>query len=38
MLKARLGEHVACRTVVCAGLLEPQWHVEVEAIAASTSP
>lgn len=38
ILKARLGEHVACRTVVCTGLLEPQWLVEVEAIAASTTP
>ncbi len=34
MLKRRLGAHHAARTVVCAGLLEPDWLVEIEAIAA----
>jgi 2-iminobutanoate/2-iminopropanoate deaminase len=37
-LKARLGAHAAARTVICAGMLEPHWLVEVEAIAASTTP
>jgi enamine deaminase RidA (YjgF/YER057c/UK114 family) len=35
VLKRRLGDHHAARTVVCAGLLEPDWLIEVEAIAAS---
>lgn len=35
VLKRRLGEHRAARTVVCAGLLEPGWLVEIEAIAAA---
>lgn len=35
ILKRRLGAHHAARTVVCAGLLEPGWLVEVEAIAAA---
>ena len=33
-LKARLGNHRAARTVICARLLEPDWLIEVEAIAA----
>jgi enamine deaminase RidA (YjgF/YER057c/UK114 family) len=35
VLKRRLGNHHAARTVVCAGLLEPGWLVEIEAIAAA---
>jgi 2-iminobutanoate/2-iminopropanoate deaminase len=35
ILKRRLGDHQTARTVVCAGLLEPGWLVEVEAIAAA---
>ncbi len=35
MLRARLGEHHAARTVVCAGMLEPGWLLEIEAIAAA---
>jgi enamine deaminase RidA (YjgF/YER057c/UK114 family) len=35
ILKRRLGEHRAARTVVCAGLLEPGWLIEVEAVAAA---
>lgn len=34
-LKRRLGNHHAARTVVCAGLLEPGWLVEIEAVAAA---
>jgi 2-iminobutanoate/2-iminopropanoate deaminase len=34
MLKAHLGQHRAARTVFCARLLEPEWLIEVEAIAA----
>ncbi len=34
VLKQRLGDHQAARTVICASLLEPGWLVEVEAIAA----
>lgn len=34
VLKRRLGDHYAARTVVCAGLLEPGWLIEVEAVAA----
>ena len=34
VLKRRLGDHHAARTVVCAGLLEPGWLVEIEAVAA----
>jgi len=34
VLKRRLGGHSCARTVVCAGLLEPGWLVEIEAIAA----
>jgi 2-iminobutanoate/2-iminopropanoate deaminase len=36
VLKRRLGDHHAARTVVCAGMLEPGWLVEVEAIAAQS--
>lgn len=35
VLKRRLGDHHAARTVVCAGLLEPGWLVEIEAVAAA---
>lgn len=35
VLKRRLGDHHAARTVICAGLLEPEWLIEIEAIAAS---
>jgi enamine deaminase RidA (YjgF/YER057c/UK114 family) len=34
ILSARLGDHRAARTVICASLLEPEWLIEVEAIAA----
>lgn len=34
VLKRHLGEHRSTRTVVCAGMLEPGWLIEVEAIAA----
>ena len=37
-LKRRLGTHDCARTVVCAGLLEPGWLVEIEAIAAANEP
>ncbi len=37
VLKRRLGDHHAARTVVCAGLLEDGWLVEIEAIAAAAS-
>jgi len=33
-LTARLGDHRAARTVVCARLLDPSWLIEVEAVAA----
>lgn len=35
ILKRHLGKHHAARTVVCTGLLEPGWLVEIEAIAAA---
>jgi len=35
VLKRRLGDHHAARTVVCAGMLEKGWLVEIEAIAAA---
>lgn len=35
ILKRRLGDHVAGRTVICTGLLEKDWLIEVEAIAAA---
>lgn len=34
MLMRHLGEHRAARTVVCARLLEPEWLIEIEAVAA----
>jgi 2-iminobutanoate/2-iminopropanoate deaminase len=34
LIKEHLGDHVACRTVVVQQLLEPEWLVEVEAVAA----
>ncbi len=34
LIREHLGDHVACRTVVVQQLLEPQWRVEVEAVAA----
>ncbi len=34
-LKRRLGGHHAARTVICTGLLEPDWLVEIEAVAAA---
>jgi 2-iminobutanoate/2-iminopropanoate deaminase len=36
LLTAHLGGHRAARTVVCARLLEPDWLIEVEAIAAAS--
>jgi 2-iminobutanoate/2-iminopropanoate deaminase len=35
VLRRRLGDHHTARTVVCAGLLEAGWLVEVEAVAAA---
>ncbi len=35
-LKTRLGQHHCARTVICAGMLEPGWLIEVEAIAAKS--
>lgn len=35
ILMRHLGEHRAARTVVCARLLEPDWLIEVEAVAAT---
>jgi enamine deaminase RidA (YjgF/YER057c/UK114 family) len=35
VLKRRLKDHHAARTVVCVGLLEPGWLVEIEAVAAA---
>lgn len=35
LLMSHLGAHRAARTVVCARLLEPDWLIEVEAIAAA---
>lgn len=37
LLKTHLGTHKAARTVICAKLLEPDWLIELEAIAASGS-
>lgn len=37
MLEQRLGDHRTARTVVCAGLLEPGWLVEIEAVAAAST-
>jgi len=35
ILKRRLADHHAARTVVCTALLEPGWLIEVEAVAAA---
>ena len=37
ILKKRLGQHRTARTVICAGLLEPGWLIEIEAIAAQSA-
>ena len=37
VLKRRLGDHQAARTVVCTGLLEPGWLIEIEAVAAQST-
>jgi enamine deaminase RidA (YjgF/YER057c/UK114 family) len=34
LLMSHLGEHRVARTVICAHLLEPEWPIEIEAIAA----
>jgi len=34
LIKEHLGDHRSCRTVVVQQLLEPEWLVEIEAIAA----
>jgi enamine deaminase RidA (YjgF/YER057c/UK114 family) len=34
LIREHLGDHLACRTVVVQQLLEPDWRVEVEAVAA----
>jgi len=34
LIREHLGEHIACRTVVVQQLLEPEWLVEIEAVAA----
>ena len=34
LIKEHLGSHRACRTAVVQQLLEPEWLVEVEAVAA----
>jgi 2-iminobutanoate/2-iminopropanoate deaminase len=36
-LRRHLGTHHAARTVICAGMLEPGWLVEVEAVAAASA-
>ena len=36
LVMSHLGEHRCARTVVCTRLLEPEWLIEVEAIAART--
>lgn len=36
VLRRRLGGHHAARTVVCAGMLEPGWLLEIEAVAAAS--
>lgn len=38
ILKEHLGDHLAARTVICCQLLEPQWRIEIEAVAASSVP
>jgi enamine deaminase RidA (YjgF/YER057c/UK114 family) len=37
ILRRHLAEHRAARTVVCARLLEPEWLIELEAVAARPS-
>lgn len=37
ILSRRLGDTIVARTVVCCRLLEPEWLVEIEAIAASST-
>jgi 2-iminobutanoate/2-iminopropanoate deaminase len=34
VLRQHLGDHLTARTVICAQLLEPEWLIEVEAVAA----
>ncbi len=34
ILTRHLGDHTAARTVICVRLLEPEWLVEIEAVAA----
>ncbi len=34
ILRSRLGTHVAARTVISCTLLEPEWLIEIEAVAA----
>ena len=34
LIQEHLGDHLACRTVVVQQLLEPEWRIEVEAVAA----
>jgi 2-iminobutanoate/2-iminopropanoate deaminase len=34
LIKEHLGDHRSCRTVVVQQLLEPEWLIEIEAIAA----
>jgi len=34
LIKEHLGDHRSCRTVVVQQMLEPEWRVEIEAIAA----
>jgi 2-iminobutanoate/2-iminopropanoate deaminase len=38
LLATHLGDHVSARTVVCQQLLEPEWLIELEAIAAKVDP
>jgi len=37
ILTRRLGAHRCARTVICSRLLEPEWRIEVEAVAAASS-
>ncbi len=34
LIREKLGDHVACRTVVVQQLLDPRWLIEVEGVAA----
>lgn len=38
ILGRRLGAHRCARTVIVSRLLEPEWRIEVEAVAAATEP